>query len=290
MTKTKKIVIIIVSFLLIIGVAAYNATQTNVNNISLREETIESNKINDSFDGFIVAYFSDLHYGNFTGDNQLNKLVEMINSSGVDLVLFGGDLIDHYSSRGISSENREKLINKLNEINAPYGKFAVLGNHDIDAENSRNDISEILSQGGFSIITNTNVKIYNNKKDYINLIGIDSLSVGHPNIDEAYKGIKENDFNLVITHAPDIFNDLYLIKTDYVLSAHSHGGQIYLPLINVLYRPYGCKEYFKGKYNKDGVTLDITNGIGATKYNARLFSDSELVLYKLQKKWLLRNE
>ena len=283
MSKTNKIVLWIIAIIVMIGVGAYNAIIVNPHNINIREETIVSYKLDESFDDFIIAFFSDLHYGNYTGKNELDNLVSTINNSGVDVCIFGGDLIDLYSTRGISAQDKTYLIDKLKEIEAPYGKFAVLGNHDIDQESTKNEVSQILIDGGFKIITNTNVRVYNSHKSYFNLIGIDSMFLGKPNPSSAYDKIKENDFNFVVTHAPDIVEELYLVKSDYVVAGHSHGGQIFLPFINYLYRPIGCREYFKGKYIVNNVVLDITNGVGTTKYDARLFADSEIVLYKLKK-------
>ena len=66
-----------------------------------------------------------------------------------------------------------------------------------------------------------------------------------------------------------------------MLSGHSLGGQIYLPIISLFTRNEGCKKYYTGKITKNGKTLDITNGVGRIHNNARFLADSEIVLYRL---------
>ena len=67
-----------------------------------------------------------------------------------------------------------------------------------------------------------------------------------------------------------------------MLSGHSLGGQVYIPLINLFYRPEGAINYYHGKYNNGNTILDITNGIGTINKNIRLFADAEIVTYKLK--------
>lgn len=282
--KYKKLIICLVSILILIGITGYHACFVAPHKINIREETIYSNKIDSSLDDLIIAYFSDVHYGNFTSDDDVINMVEKINSINPDIVLFSGDLVDHYGYRGLNEDERSFLVDELSKIHASIGKYAVLGNHDSASENAIQDISNILIESDFSMLTNSNVQITNGNSGYFNLIGIDTLANGMPNIEQAYDGIDPTAYTFVFTHCPDIFSSLDKNITDYVVAGHSHGGQVYIPLFNYLYRTFGCNEYFKGKYHKSGTTLDITNGFGLTNKSIRLFADAEIVFYKLKTK------
>lgn len=274
MKKTWKIIIGILVSILFILLCIYNMTVTNTTDIKVREETITSSKIDSNIDGLIVAYFSDLHYGTYTNKDDLALIKEKINNIDPDIIIFGGDLID----KAIDGNSQADLTNTLKSLNAKYGKYAVLG--DKDHEYSE-QVSSILDESDFKLITNTNNRIYINGS-FIELIGIDSSVSGLPDVTSAYEGTNSIYYTFVVSHCPDIFDSLDLSKTDYVLSGHTLGGQVYIPLINLFYRPSGALNYYHGKYIQNGVTLDITNGIGTMKNDIRLFADAEIVIYKLK--------
>ena len=58
--------------------------------------------------------------------NQLEKLVIRIKKLQPDMVIFTGDLMDTPNEYNES----EKIAPILRKLNAPFGKFAVYGNHD----------------------------------------------------------------------------------------------------------------------------------------------------------------
>ena len=276
--KYKKWIIIIVSISLLLALMMYKVLYINPHNILIREEIIKSDKLNSQNDELIIVFFSDTHLIGYTNNDDLIKTCELINSVKADAVLFGGDLIDEFSQKGVNDDNRANIIDNLSKIDARLGKFAVLGDHD----NNKDEIKQILTDSGFEIITNTNKQIYYDSNAYFNLIGIDSLVNGSPNISSAYEGVTSDAYTIVLTHTPDIFSDLYLNQTDLVLAGHSHGGQIYIPFFEMFYRVEGSKEYSHGKHYKGGATLDITNGVGLTNKSTRLNADAEVVFYKLQ--------
>ena len=280
--KYKKLILCLISLLLVVGLITYNAICVAPHKLTIREETLKSDKFDKSLDGLTIAFFSDVHYGNFINDDDIDKLIDTINLINPDVVIFGGDLIDRFSQHPIPVEQRELLSDKLSNIKAKIDKYAVLGNHDEDVQPAKDEVNKILTNAGFKVIENTNVQISNGTDKCINLIGIDSMLCGTPDIASAYEGIADGNYTIAISHCPDIFDEIDTTITDYVLSAHSHGGQVYLPLINIFYRPYGCEKYFRGKHHSNNATLDITNGSGLTNKSIRLFADAEVVFYKLE--------
>ena len=280
----KKIILIILIVLCLIGTVVYKSVYYNPHNLTLRTEEIKSSKIDSSLDGTRLVYFTDLHFGEFTKEDDVNKCVDLINKLDPDVVVFGGDLIDNYSTSNISQEQKQFLANSLKNINATQGKYYLLGNHDLESETSKEEIEIILSAADFFPLVNTNYKIYNKTNSFFNIIGLDSLLKGNPNNEEAYANIDNSAYTITFTHCPDLFNDLPLDKTDYVIAGHSHGGQIYFPLLDNFYRASGCLDYFHGKHNKNATTLDISNGVGLTSYSIRFQANSEIVLYKLSSK------
>ena len=263
----KKIIIIVASFVIVIATCIINATIFNTKQIQTRQVILKSEKINEENSNILIAYFSDLHYGTYTDNDFLENVISKINDYKPDVIIFGGDLLDN-----INEDNKVYLTDVLETLDAKYGKYAILGDQD---KTNEDDISKILKDADFKIIDDTNITININNESSINIVGIDN------NFDEAFHGINSNNYTLVVGHYPDLFEDIIDYDFDYMLAGHSHGGQIYMPLINYFFRKQGCQKYYHGKYQEDNKTLDITNGIGRTDNNARFLADAEIVLYRL---------
>ena len=101
-------------------------TRTNyiVNNVR-----IEFNNLPDKFDGYKLAFISDIHTGSMiNADSELKNISNIISSTGADIILFGGDIINLHHS-----EITDLLLNEFSSLKAPDGVFMVLGNHDTGA-------------------------------------------------------------------------------------------------------------------------------------------------------------
>ena len=110
------------------------------------------------------------------------------------------------------------------------------------------------------------------------MIGLNSLS-SILNVSDAFVDVS-NGYTIVVSHEPDTY-DYINYNFDYLLAGHSLGGETYIPLINVFYRPFGANNYYHGKYYKEDNTIDVTNGLGLKEKTARFLADSEIVFYKL---------
>lgn len=72
-----------------------------------------------------ILQFSDLHMNSRVPDFFLNHLVRKVKELTPDLIVFTGDFLC-YSQL----ENKKRLKDFLNSFTAPYGCYAILGNHD----------------------------------------------------------------------------------------------------------------------------------------------------------------
>ena len=266
----KKIIVIVTSLIIVIATCIINATIFNTKQIQTRQVILKSEKINEESSDLLIAYFSDLHYGTYIDNDFLENVISKINDYKPDVIIFGGDLLDN-----INEENKVYLIDVLETLDAKYGKYAILGDQD---KTNEDDISKILKDADIKIIDDTNITININNESNINIVGVDN------NFDEAFHGINSNNYTIVVGHYPDLFEDIIDYDFDYMLAGHSHGGQVYMPLINYFFRKEGCQKYYHGKYQEDNKTLDITNGVGRTDSNARFLADAEIVFYRLESK------
>lgn len=269
----KKIIITFISLTTVILLCIFNGKVINTKQLKNRCEIIETNKMNTN-GSIMIAYFSDLHYPNYIDEQYLDKVVNQINIYKPDVVLFGGDLIEN----SLSGNDLDYLISSLKTIDAKYGKYAIYGEYDLESNYTKNKIQNIYEESNFRILNNQNISLDINNET-INIIGLNSLE---KDINEAFKNVDTNNYTFVLCHYPDDFIGLKNYNFDYCLSGHSHGNQIYVPIINLLNLSDGAKEYNRGKKTVDNKTLDITNGVGRTNNNARFLADAEIVLYRLE--------
>ncbi|MDD5792368.1 MAG: hypothetical protein PUD22_07285 [Erysipelotrichaceae bacterium] len=268
----KKTPIIILAIVITIALLVVNAIFINPHTTKVRQETITSNKIGKSLDNTLIAYFSDLKYAKETLDIT-TRAIDNINAFKPDLILFGGDLLR--TDYKLTEEETNMLIELLASLKAPLGKYAVLGDED-----NREDVRKIIEDSGFVILDNRSVKIYNGSS-YLELVGLENMINGQKDLAKAYADVNSGSFILTLSHCPDSIEEISSYPSDYFLAGHSLGGSIYIPIFNSFYRFKGAEKHFHGSDIINGTYLEITNGVGLGKSKARLFADSEIVLYKL---------
>ena len=276
MDMLKKIIVVSLSVLCMIGLAFYNATEVNTRQLKIREETVRSNKIDKDLDGFLIAIFSDVCYGSFVNENDFSRVLETVNAYKPDLIIFTGDLID-LSENDMTPDMVDELKSFLSSLDAYYGKYAVMGDHDRNCEAI---LQEIYSDSGFTLLRNRKQIIGPDSDSYLVLTGIDPFVQEKQPYAELFTDTAH--YSIAAVHYPDTFAELENCSIDLCLAGHSLGGQIYIPVVNMFRRDYGCQQYYRGKTNRNGTVLDITNGIGRRKTDARLWADSEVVFYTLR--------
>lgn len=281
MKKILKIILIVLLLLAGAGVLYLDATEIAPKQIRIRTETISSEKIPEALSGLQILFFSDVHYNAFVDEVRLEALISKIDSVGADVILFGGDLFDHPANHWPDDQTMDTLKGALTQLKAPLGKFAVLGNHDLESQSSADMVSHLLFEAGFEVLNNQSVKIRNRGTQSISLVGLESEMLGNPNPEAAYQNISPDSFTIALCHTPDTVLQLPQDQTDLMLAGHSHGGQVYIPLLGTFYRANYAEIYYRGKHQVDDILLDITNGTGTTRMDVRLFSPAEIVVYRL---------
>ena len=261
----------------------YDAFYKAPSRYQVRYETLESVFIPDQMDNISLLFFSDLDYGTFMDEQRLTKLTKAISDLSPDLIVFGGDLFDE-AVLAPGSKDTDALVRCLGSLQAPLGKYAVFGDFDCRTPEMQERVQEILFASDFELLINSSVLIRNHGSGSITLTGLDSGLYGHPDMDAAFANVGRTVYNIVISHTPDLCEDLPADLTNYVLSGHSHGGQAYWGF-GALYTPPMAERYFRGKHTVHNVfPLDITNGVGTTLEDVRFLSNAEIVLYRLKHK------
>ena len=238
--------------------------------ITVREYPVYSGRINEELNGLKIVQFSDLHYGKYSSISDIKKLVNLINKTNPDIVIFTGDLIN--KDYQLSNEDKEAIMSEFNSINSTIGKYAIKGEEDNE------DFNNIFDNSNFIILDNKIEKIHY-KNSIINLIAVDE------NYNNSEIVLDNNYFTIVAVHKPDLADQ---IIEDYnpnmIVAGHSHNGQVRLPLIGPVMRKEGSKKYISSYYQIGDTELFISGGIGNSKFNFRLFNHPSINFYRLRSK------
>ena len=281
----KKIIYgILFLFLFIILVLLY-ARFIATSGLTTNEIVINDKNIPTSYDGLKIVHFSDLHYTRVITKKNINKIIEEINLINPDIVFFTGDLVD--SDKTLNNDDIKFLTGSLSNIKTSYGKYAILGNHDI--ANNYDDIVNIYNNSDFILLENSYDIIYSPNNEKIFIGGVNSVSHALNDISKTMSYFDNNDNNntytIILLHEPDYADDIInnYQNINLILAGHSHGGQVRLPIIGALYTPKNGHKYVKGYYELNDTSLYVTSGIGVSRYNFRLFNKPEINFYRLNK-------
>lgn len=251
-----------------VGYAAFEASWTEI-----AKTTVRGKNVAPEFIGKKIAFIADIHCGEGFPPAHLDGLVKQINALAPDIVLFGGD----YVSR--NGKDTEACFLKLAKIEAPLGKYGILGNHDIEA--GKSDVLAAMAGAGITPLVNENRHI-NIGGDKITIAGTDETWYGVPNGAKAME--KASDFTIYMTHDPAYLEKYQNDKAKLLLAGHTHGGQITLfglPFSWLIHRH--DYRYERGVYEEPGRTVIVTNGIGASILPLRFFARPQINLILLEK-------
>ena len=134
----------------------------------------------NSFDGFKVVQISDIHAGSLDSIEDVKRGVELVNDLSPDLILFTGDLVNS------DKDEVNPYIDIFSKLNAKYGKYAVLGNHDYYGEYGMSEQEKIkyrsefygkFAEMGFKLLNNddSTIEVGNNK---ISIVGVENWGAG----------------------------------------------------------------------------------------------------------------
>lgn len=229
----------------------------------------------ESFDGFRIAFASDLHYKSKFKDKGLTGLVETVNALDADVFLLGGDYQE-------GCEYVPELVKKLSEIKTRFGTIGVMGNNDY--ERCHDEITGLMKQSGIRILEHENDTLAVGEERII-ISGVRNPFNLPVNGCSPSLGLNPDDFVILLTHTPDYAEDVDVSNTDLALAGHTHGGQVtlfgwYAPQTN---SRYGQRFRSGKKMTTKGVPVIITNGLGTSRVPLRLFAPSEVVLITLHR-------
>lgn len=217
-----------------------------------------------------VVMVSDIHLGTIIHNDHLIKLVDQINELRPDLILFAGDVFDE----DIELVKKQQVADTFLKLKAPYGAYAVLGNHEYIGGNAEEAI-KYLDQAGVKVLKDS----YQLVADSFYLIGRDDMSGSRFNGDKRQdlktlmQGVNHSLPIILMDHQPSHLEEPVAQGVDLQVSGHTHSGQLF-PFQFITQRLF---EQDWGLLRKGDFQLIVSSGYGTWGPPVRIGNTPEIV-------------
>ncbi|MEI6061284.1 MAG: metallophosphoesterase [Bacteroidota bacterium] len=250
----------------------YKKGYGNAKNIRVRELTLRYPNLPTAFDGFSILHLSDLHIDSIPGFASL--ISDRIKNLKFDICFLTGDYRRDISGSFMSILKPFRILSKY--IQAPYGTFAVLGNHDTFL------MAQYEKQSGLDLLINESVVI---EKDGQKILVTGTDDPFNYYTEQAMLCLETRgyDFKIALVHTSELAK--FASKNNYslYLCGHTHGGQICLkegsPLIS---HQFEGKQFSQGLWNIGKMNGYTSGGVGVSGMPVRFNCPAEVVLITLK--------
>jgi uncharacterized protein len=227
-----------------------------------------------AFDGLKVVAFGDVHYNWRIVAKHIAQVVAMANNANPDAIFLLGDYV--------SKQGKLAFPTGLADLQARLGVYAILGNHDFLGRDRI--VTRQLERSGATVLRNRNLALEQGGQR-IWVAGVDDLRSRTANLGQALAGIPGTEVSILLAHNPDFAARAARIEPciDLMLAAHTHGGQVKLPILGPPALPHNHKEWLAGLYRVNGMWLYINRGIGMSSIAHRLNVRPEVSVITLRK-------
>ena len=249
----------------------------------------------DTFKGLRIVQISDAHLGSFVGEPQaVLDALQTVNDLKPDLILFTGDLVNSKASEA------ESWIDAFSKLEAPMGKYSIMGNHDYaeygdfapgESEASVKRLQEIHEEMGFRLLLDEHVH-FKRAEDRLVLAGVENWSKRafgkRGDIEKALANSDSDSLTTILmSHDPTHFEELVMggkAPVDLTVSGHTHGMQmgIKIDFLGINYSPASMLyKRWGGLYKEGNQFLHVNRGFGVLAFRGRVGMPPEITLLEL---------
>lgn len=247
--------------------------------LDTKKETYCSPDLPQAFDGFTIAFLSDIHYGALFSEARVRSLVQKVNELQADIVLLGGDY-------GENSDGAVEFFRMHPGFQARIAVLAAVGNHDrYDPESNLALLQDAMREdGAIPVINDVYVVTREGKK--LAFAGSDDFYAGSPDIERLEQLCRGMDFTVFFPHNPDTLPLSYEICPQpfyrLALCGHTHGGQVTVCGRTIKYSSLYGRRYLSGWFHENGADILVSNGVGTTGIPMRLGARPQIHLLTLK--------
>lgn len=226
-----------------------------------------------------LMQISDIHVGNRFDYHFIIDSFKKAKKYNPEFVVYTGDYISTYKDT-VQYGKLEETLNNI--VRGTIGTVAILGNHDYGRNFSQSDVADKVS----TMLLNKEIRLLRNECAEIgglNFIGFDDFWGTNFNPQNTMSGVDNSKANIALCHNPDVCDlDIWGDYNSWILSGHTHGGQVKPPFLPPLMLPVKNKKYSAGQFElANNKTLYINRALGhlwQVRFNVR----PEITIFELQ--------
>ncbi len=260
--------------------------------VKVFSEKIRIGNLPDSFAGLRIVQLSDLHLAGFYHQpDHIAEVVDRVNRLEPDLIVFTGDLVHNFA------EEADPFTGILSELEAPLGKFGVLGNHDYgkyfrwdtekEMEENLERVKDQFRACGFDLLLNEHRRVDLDGHS-IEVVGVENW--GKPpfpqlgDLETAMEGTQPGRTTVLLSHDPSHWDQKVkgMEEIELTLSGHTHGMQMGIEWGRFRWSPSRWTyRQWAGLYKENEQYLYVNRGIGFTGFPGRVGIRPEITLLTL---------
>ena len=248
--------------------------------LSLEPLTIRLPRLPEAFHGLRIVQISDFHFAEYTEPFFLREMVRHVNLLRPDMVLLTGDFVsDGPMPHSYSRRHMGECASILSGIQCSL-RYAILGNHD-EVIGARY-VAAPLRESGIPVLRNQYVPVERDgARIWLAGLGSALSDDSRPEIGIPPASVTNGEPVIVLAHEPDVLPRIAKYNAGLMLSGHTHGGQIRLPLLTPMFLPPLGRHYVEGLFHHGPTQLYVNRGIGTVGIPFRLRCPPEITVLTL---------
>ena len=238
----------------VIGGGAYGLAYSR-HNIQVERATIPVSVLAPALNGLRIGLITDLHHSEMVPAEDVARAASLMMGERPDVIVLGGDYVT-WGDRSYVVPCSEALAG----LTAPFGVYAVVGNHDDDR-----DMPASLNSLGYEVLRDarTTIRV---RTEHLDLVGLRFWTRRPRDIARLVRGAKSPV--IMLAHDPRRLEEAAQLNVPLVLSGHTHGGQVVLPGIGAV----AARKFpvVAGVGRKADTAIFVSRGVGTVYVPYRL--------------------
>jgi len=234
--------------------------------LEVTRATVPVSGLAEPLRGLRIGLITDIHRSRWVSHDDVAHAVASLMAERPDLIVLGGDYVTWGDSDYVAAAS-----DALAPLSAPLGVFAILGNHDND-----HDMPPALAQHGIQVLRDARTRL-TPRGAPLDLIGIRFWTRRPADIARLARGAAAT--SILLAHDPRRLAEAAGVGIPLVLSGHTHGGQVVLPVIGAV----AAQKFpiVAGLGVREQSTIFVSRGVGTIYLPVRVNCPPEVAVLTL---------
>ena len=251
---------------LVVGEGAYGALYER-HHLGVTRADVPCAALPPALDGLRIGLITDTHHSAYVSLSFIERAVALLDAERPDVVVLGGDYVTRHDRRFIPD-----AATPFSRLTPQHGMFGVLGNHDDAAS-----VPRMLRRAGVTVLADARTRV-SVRGETMDLVGVNYWTRTLADVTRVAKG--RAPFTVLLAHDPRRLKEAAALDIPLVLSGHTHGGQIAVPVLGaVAATKFPVAE---GLAHSGTSTLFVSRGVGTVLVPCRVGCPPEVALLTLR--------